>query len=393
MGDLLIPDFEIRDLILEYGSKEALKCYQCGMCAALCPWYQVDGVDFLVYQLAQNIKLGAVLNSEDKDVIAHEVTELYRCVGCDACYDQCPRGLNIADMLRAVRRIMVESESVPGPLRTTISSLYSNGNPLSQPPEKRTDWAKDLDLPAFQPEMEYAWFTCCTVDYDPRCQKIAQATAEILKRAGVSFGILGNEQSCCGEAIRKAGAEKAFKQVAESNIKLFEKTGAKKLLTTSPHCLNSFKKDYPELDGNCQVIHMTQLFARLIEQGEITPKKELNKRVVYHDPCTLGRQNNIYEEPRQVLKNIPGLELVEIPEFNHENSVCCGGGSGGLWLEWPKGERLADVRAKQAADTGAQILAVACPYCLTMFEDSVKTMNLDIQVLDVAELLAESLEP
>ena len=393
MSNLETLDFEIRDLIREYGEKQSQKCYQCGMCMSLCPWFQVPGVDFTTYRLPSAVKLGLMLNSEEKEEVALEVEELYRCVGCNACVDKCPRGVDIAEMLRAVRRIMVESESVPAPLRSTISQVISSGNPLGGSPEKRFDWGKELDLPSFTPESEYAWFTCCTADFDPRAQAIQRATTRLLDRAGVSFGILTTDQACCGEAIRKAGAEKTFKQVADANIRMLSKAGARRLLVTSPHCYNGFKKDYPELDAVFEVTHISQLLAELIKDGKLKPKKKLGRKVTFHDPCTLGRQNGIYEEPRDVLRAIPGLELVEIEDFNRDQAVCCGAGGGGLWLDWPKEERLANVRVQQAAATGAEILAVACPYCLTMFEDSVKTSEgIDMEVKDVAELLADSLE-
>ena len=392
MAKMLTPDSEIRDLILEYGDSEALKCYQCGMCMSLCPWYQMEKVDFLVHRLPQAVKLGAILNSEDKDEIAAEVTELYRCVGCEACLAQCPRGVDIPRVLRAIRRILVENQSVPSPLQATMNHCYSTGNPLAGEPEQRFAWAKGLDVPEFADGMEYAWFTCCTADFDPRCQAINRATVRILKKAGVSFGTLGIEQVCCGEAMRKAGAEKVFQHLAKANKSVVDKPAVKKLLFTSPHCFNGFRRDYSELVQNRELVHATLLFDRLITEGRIKPKKELAKKVVYHDPCTLGRQSGIYDEPRRVLKSIPGLELVEIENFNRDQSVCCGGGGGGLWLDWPKGERLSDLRVKQAAETGAEILAVACPYCLQMFEDSVKTMGIDMQVFDVAEILADSLE-
>jgi Fe-S oxidoreductase len=393
MRGMLTPDSEIRDLILEYGGEEALKCYQCGMCMSLCPWYQIEDVNFLVYRLPQAVKLGAILNTEDKEEVAAEVAEMYRCVGCEACLAQCPRGVDIPGVLRAVRRILVENQSIPGPLKTTISHFHSTGNPLGGAEEKRLDWAGESGVPTFEPAMDFAWFTCCTSDYDPRCQNINRATLKILNRAGVSFGVLGTGQSCCGEAIRKAGAEQEFKQLAEANTKLINGKGVRSLLFTSPHCYNGFRRDYPELVQGREIVHSTQLLARLITEGRLKPTKALNKKVVYHDPCTLGRQSGVYDEPRAVLRSIPGLELVEIENFNRDQSMCCGGGGGGLWLDWPKGERLSDLRVKQAAETGAEILAVACPYCMAMFEDSVKTSyEIDMEVKDVAELLADSLE-
>jgi len=391
MIDMFSPDFEIRDLIIEYGGEEALKCYQCGMCMSLCPWYQVDNVTFTVYRLPQAVRLGAVLNTEDKEKVAAEVTELYRCVGCEACLYQCPRGVDIPAVLRAVRRILVENRSIPSPLQSTIARTRATGNPLGGAPGARTDWAKGLSVPVFAPGTEYAWFTCCTADYDSRCQAVGRATVSILARAQVSYGVLGAKQVCCGEALRKAGAEQVFRQLAEDNTALITRLEVKKLLFTSPHCLNGFRRNYGEIAAGRELVHVTQLFARLIDEGQLTPMKHLDKRVTYHDPCTLGRQSGIYEEPRRVLQSIPGLELVEIEDFNRDQSVCCGGGGGGLWLDWPKGERLSDIRVKQAAQTGAKVLAVACPYCLQMFEDSVKTMNLDLEVRDVAELLADSL--
>jgi Fe-S oxidoreductase len=155
------------------------------------------------------------------------------------------------------------------------------------------------------------------------------------------------------------------------------------MIVTSPHCYTTYKNEYPELGSKIDVIHAAQIFAQLIVDKKIKPSKPLQKKVVYHDPCTLGRQNNIYDEPRAVLKSIPKLELVEIENFNRKDSVCCGAGSGGLWLDWQKGERISDVRVKQALDTGAQVLAVACPYCMIMFEDSIKTMNINLEVKDI----------
>jgi len=391
MSGLLVPDTEIRDLILECGGSEALKCYQCGMCTSLCPWYQVEGVYYPVNRFSTAVRLGDVLNTEDKDEIAREVTEMYRCVGCEACLALCPRGLSTPLLLRAIRRILVENQSIPAPLKSAIAQLTSAGNPLAGDPDKRHAWAGDAGLPAFEPGMELAWFTCCTADYDPRCQAVGRATLELLRRAGMTFGAFGAAQQCCGEAIRRAGAEATFQSLAGANAKLLARAAGTTVLVSSPHCLTGFRRDYPELGLGVNAVHATQLFDRLIAEGRLKPKRALGRKVTYHDPCTLGRQGGIYEEPRRVLASIPGLELVEIEDFNRENAVCCGGGGGGIWLEWPKGERLADVRVRQAAATGADILAVACPYCMQMFEDSVKTMDLDLKVLDIAEILAGSL--
>jgi Fe-S oxidoreductase len=239
--------------------------------------------------------------------------------------------------------------------------------------------------------MEFLYFPCCIPAYDLRARNVAQDTAKILKMADISFGILGAKEECCGESIRRIGSEKVYQKLANINSTNFTGAGVKKILTTSPHCYTTFKNEYPDFGMNVEVLHQTQLFARLIDEGKIIPRKSLNKRVVYHDPCTLGRQNGVYNEPRKVLSRIPGLDLVEVANFNRQYSICCGGGGGGLWLDLPMEKRMTNVRIKQLHDTGAEILAVACPYCLQMFEDGLKVMNLDMEVKDISELLFESL--
>jgi len=412
MGIPITPIWELRDIIVEAGATDIYKCYQCGKCASVCPWYQTEAVNFSTYKFPLAAQLGRIASSEDKEALSREVEEVYRCVGCEACVEQCPQGVNIPNILRAVRRILVDYGSYPDTLKPVVSKIHNVGNPLGEPQEKRADWARDLAIPFFQSDMEFLYFPGCFPAYDPRLRKVASSVAKILKKADVSFGILGEKEWCCGEAIRRAGAEKIFQEAARANISAFKEAGVKKIAVTSPHCFTTFKNEYPELGGNFEVLHTTQLLDQLIKEGRLKLKKpnQLNKlnelrepndsptqqlnnsiKVVYHDPCTLGRQNGIYEEPRDVLRSIPGLELVEIENFSRQFALCCGGGSGGLWLDWPKGERMADARVQQALDTGAEILAVACPYCLQMFEDSVKTMNLDLQVMDVSELLAEAL--
>lgn len=384
-------DKDIRNTIIELGGTDAYKCYQCGMCTALCPWFQIENVNFLVNRIPHNVKLGNIMTSEVKEEIDKEVEELFRCVGCDNCLAYCPRGVNIGDVVRAIRRILVDYEALPKTLKDIIAKVYSAGNPQGEAPEKRNNWAKKLEIPLFTPDMEYAYFACCIPAYDTSVRKVAEATAQVLKKSGISFGLVNDDVWCCCETMRNFGAEKTFTDTAHNNINALNKAGVKKLITTSPHCFTTYKNEYPELGSQIQVMHAVQIFNQLLQDNKIKLTKPLNKKVVYHDPCTLGRQNDIYEEPREVLKSIPGLELVEIENFNRKDSVCCGAGSGGLWLDWQKGERMSDIRVKQAAQTGAEILAVACPYCLIMFEDSVKTMNINMEVKEISELLADSI--
>jgi len=391
MSAIIRPDWDIRDAILDMGADDAYKCYQCGKCMAVCPWTRVEAVVFPVYRMPQSVKLGAIMSSEDTAEIEREVTEVYRCVGCEACSTWCPHAVHMPDIIRGIRRILVEFGSFPSELSEAVSRIHSSGNPFGEPRERRGAWAEEVEVPAFEAGMDYLYSPCCVPAYDPRAAKVAKATAAVLRAAEISFGVLGDGEACCGEAIRRAGAEEVFQEVTGGNIASFSSAGVRRTVVSSPHCYRTFSREYPELGGDFETLHHTQLFATLLQQQRLQPTEALDKRVVYHDPCALGRACGVYDEPRAVLESIPGLELVEIPNYSREHSLCCGGGSGGVWMERPKGERLSDIRVQQAVATGAEILAVACPYCLQMFEDSVKTMDLEIEVRDVAELLADSI--
>lgn len=379
---------EIRELIIEAGGKEALRCYECGMCMSLCPWFLVKTVQFPCYRTPQNVRLGAVMASEEKEELNKEIEELFRCVSCDNCKTFCPRHVDMGDIMRAIRRILAESDSLPKELKDVVSKVYNVGNPQGVPPEKRNNWAIEFDLPIYQPQLEYAYFACCLPSYDERLKSVAISTAKILKMARVSFGLVSTEVWCCSETLRNFGAEKVFQELASKNIAAFNQVGINKILVSSPHCYTTFKNEYSEFGANFKPIHTVELFFKLLQEKRIVPKKPLPKKVFYHDPCTLGRQNGIYDEPRAVLSSIPEVKLVEHPLFSREYSVCCGGGAGGLWQDWPKDERITQIRIKQVVETGADILATACPYCILMFEDSVKTMNLELEVKDVSEILS-----
>jgi Fe-S oxidoreductase len=238
--------------------------------------------------------------------------------------------------------------------------------------------------------MEYLYFPCCIPSYDPRIISVARATAKLLKAGGATFGIMGTRENCCGEAIRRIGAESVFKEVRKANTDAFVEAGVKKVIVSSPHCYTSFKNDYADLAG-LEVLHVSQLLAGWIDQGRIKATGSFDKKVVYHDPCLLGRRNEIYDEPRQVLRSIPGLELLEVEDFCRQLSVCCGAGSGGLWMEWEKTERIAEVRLNQLIGTGADVIAVACPYCLQMIEETAKSMKIETPVMDITEILAQTL--
>jgi Fe-S oxidoreductase len=294
-------------------------------------------------------------------------------------------------VIRAVRAFLVKEGRVPDGLLAPLASLSRDGNPWDGKREERMAWAKNLDLPAFTPDHDYCFFTCCTLAYDPRNAKVGRALTGLLEAGGLSFGMLGTEESCCGDQARKVGAEDVFEKLAQANIELFQERGVQRALVASPHCLNAFRKDYPELEGFVASEHYAEVFDRLIADGRLKPAKAVDRTVTYHDPCYLGRHNGIYEAPRRVLRSIPGLKLVEMPHSG-EDSLCCGGGGGGAWNEYPPEQRFAVLRVREALGTGAQVIATACPYCVRMLEDAVKSLGVEEQIViqDVAELLAQS---
>jgi Fe-S oxidoreductase len=256
--------------------------------------------------------------------------------------------------------------------------------------DNRGDWAVGLSVKPFTEGMEILYFPGCYLSYDARLKKVAAATVNILNRAAVDFGILGVQENCCGESIRKTGNERLFRRLARENIKAFVQSGVKRILVSSPHCYHTFKNEYPEFMVNFEVVHISQYLFQLINEGRLKLTREYGKRVTYHDPCYLGRHNGTYDEPREVLKRIPGLELTEMAE-SREDSLCCGMGGGRIWMETPMSERFSNLRLEQAIEAGAEVLATSCPYCITQFEDSRLPLKYSevIQIRDITEILRE----
>jgi Fe-S oxidoreductase len=378
----LSPFKVVIDGIKEAGGDADKFCFQCGKCDTACPWNRVR--KFFVRRIINQAKLG---------VIPFESEDLWICATCRNCVDRCPRGVEIIDVMRAMRRLLVPDGVVPASipnLRSVMTSIASVGNPWGQEPGDRANWAKAIEVKEFTEGTELLYFPCCYPSYDPRLRKVSAATATLLNSAGVDFGILGSKENCCGESVRKAGNEDLFKRLARENIKTFIENGVKKILASSPHCYHTFKNEYPEFKVNFEVLHTTQYLFQLMKEGKLKFIKEYGKKVTYHDPCYLGRHNGIYDEPREVLKKVPGLKLVEMPE-SREDSLCCGMGGGRVWMETAKGERFSDLRLEQAIGVGAEVLVTSCPYCITQFEDSRLTLKNSeaIEIKDVTEILQE----
>jgi len=382
--ETVTPYKEIIDVIKSSGGDAFKRCFQCGLCDTVCPWNRVT--TFSMRKLVREATFGLTeIESED----------IWRCTTCGRCPQQCPRDVKQIESGVALRRIATEYGVFPAPvktIRTIAAGLVGQGNPFGEDREKRAAWAEGLSVKPFTEEMEILYFPGCYLSYDPRLKKVARATANILKIAGVDFGILGPKENCCGESIRKAGDEELFKRLAKENIKTFIDNGVKKILVSSPHCFHTFKNEYPEFRVNFEVVHISQYLFELVTEGRLQLKKDFPKKVTYHDPCYLGRHNGIFDEPRGVLNKIPGLEFNELAE-SRTDSLCCGGGGGRVWMETQKGERFCDIRIEQALGLGAEVLATSCPYCITMLEDSRLTMNVaeKIEVKDITEIIQDSI--
>ena len=378
--DTVTPEKEIIEVIKANGGDAFKNCYQCGICDTVCPWNRVR--DFSMRKIVRQATFGLT------DI---ETEDIWRCTTCGRCPQRCPRGVKQIESGVALRRIATEYGVFPTAvksIRSISASLVGEGNPLNEERSKRANWAEG-SVQTFSEGMEILYFPGCYLSYDPRMKRVARATASILNKAGVDFGILGAKESCCGESIRKTGDEELFKRLAKENIKNFIDAGVKKVLVSSPHCYHTFKNEYPEFMVNFEVVHITQYMFELIREGRLEIGGQFGKKVAYHDPCYLGRHNNIFDEPREVLKKA-GLELVEM-EDSRRDSLCCGGGGGRIWMETPKGERFSDLRLDQAVAVGAEVLATSCPYCITNFEDS--RLNREdgeaIEIRDITEIIAE----
>ena len=382
--ETVAPFTEVIDEIKEAGGEVYKLCYQCGLCDVVCPWNKVRK-----FSMRRTIREAAFGLTEI------EGEELWRCTTCGTCPQRCPRGVRQIELGVSLRRLASKYDVFPASVhsaRVVRASLLTEGNPLEGERKKRADWSRSLPVRAFAEGMESLYFACCYFAYDPRMKKVAAATAGILDRAGVDFGNLGTRENCCGESIRKTGAEDVFKTLARENIKTFIDGGVKKIIASSPHCYHTFRNEYPEFKVAFDVVHISQLLAQLVREGKLKFTGTYGKKVAYHDPCYLGRHNGIYDEPREVLRSIPGLELVEMAD-TRDSSLCCGGGGGRIWMDTPKAERFSNLRLEQARAAGAEVLATCCPYCITNFEDSRLNLELEnsLEIKDITEIIQEAL--
>ena len=365
-------------------------CVQCGKCTGGCPMAMKTRLNprALIYRV---LIAGNGFNLEGRD-------ELWDCTTCSTCYSRCPKQVNPMEAIIAMRSAFVEKGRVHPNVKTALESTYRQGNPLKLPRSDRANWAKDLQVKSITEQgAEYLYYVGCTPSYDPRGQKVARSIVKIMSAAGVDFGILGNDENCCASETRRLGELGLFEGMVEMNEEIFKDLEITRMFTTSPHCFNTFKNDYPKVGAQpkrtMQVQHYTQVVSGLIQDGKLKFNGSYGKKVTYHDPCYLGKQNGIFDEPRHVLMSIPGVDLIEM-DRSREKSLCCEGGGGRMWLEGTNpGTRLAQMRVKEAMDTGAEVLATACPFCLLTLDEAVKHLNAKdtIRVLDIAEIAAQAL--
>ncbi len=366
-------------VVVDSTDSAASPCYQCGVCTATCPWGLVRKEPFHVRGLVRKAQLA----------LPEVGPDVWLCTTCQACQALCPRGVDITGVILSLRQRAWQSRQTPAGLSNLMWDLYWDGNPWGRPPSQRSAWAKGLDVPLYDPSVhEILYYVGCTSSYDRRAQKVARALVKVFRAAGVSFGILGDREPCCGEAARSLGQHGYMEKIVQENARLFQEAGARTVVTTSPHCFDQFLNYHPDYSGAFRPIHYTQFLADLVGNGRLKFARETPLEVTYHDPCYLGRVNGVYEEPRQVVQGVPGVELAEMAD-NREFGLCCGGGGGRMWMETAAGERFSDLRVKQAEDTGASVIATACPYCIACLEDSLKTyQGRPMRVLDVAEIAA-----
>ena len=405
-----IEDIETTELlgvgkVDEFTSQQLLSfdaCVRCGRCEEACPSF-FSGMAYSPRELIQTLRTamqeGLVSGNgkQAKELLGAYLPEEYawNCTTCGACLEKCPIFINPVDEVIDLRRYQVlTTGSMPKSVGDTMRNMERQGNPWGIPPEERMAWAEGLEVRELAPgeETDVLFFTGCAAAFDDRNKKVARAFVKLMARAGVDFAVLGFDEMCCGETARRMGHEYLFQEFAKQNIETFGTVKFKRVVTACPHCFNTLKNEYPQMGGEYQVLHYTELLAALDLPSASANGNGIHGNVTYHDSCYLGRYNGIYRQPRQLLQ-AASVDQIEMARSG-ENSFCCGGGGGQMWLETDANTRINHRRLNDALEAGADVVATACPYCLLMFDDAIRSkgMGEQIEVMDIAEVLGRQLD-
>jgi Fe-S oxidoreductase len=386
-------------------------CTECGRCTSVCPANQTGKLlsprKIIVdtrHRFQEKAPLLAAGRIDDpameKTLLNSYITpqELWACTTCRACVQECPVMNEHVDEIVDLRRALVLTQGeFPELLQGMYRNMENNFAAWQFSPEERADWAKGLDIPQLSEigsaaDIDVLFWVGCAGAFDARYRKVSVAFAQIMKKAGIRFAILGTEEKCTGDSARRTGNEYLAQTLIRENIETLNKYGVKEIVTACPHCFHALRNEFPQFGGNYRVHHHSRLINDLLETGRILPLRKLESAMTYHDSCYLGRYNDIYEQPRAVLTSIPGAQLVEMPR-NHDRAFCCGAGGGQMFMEETEGTRVNLARTDEALATGASTICTACPFCLTMMADGVKARDKvdDVAVKDIAEVVWEAI--
>jgi Fe-S oxidoreductase len=413
-----VEDFTWKQLL------DLTTCTECGRCQDQCPAWNTDkplSPKLVITDLRDHLfEKGPFLLGEasaehpdghdpavlDRDLVADVVGSdvLWSCTTCGACVEQCPVDIEHVDTILDMRRYEVLMESrFPAEAGTMLRNVENSGDPWGLGSGQRLSWTQGLEVEVpvvsgtIPDDVEYLYWVGCAGALEDRARKTTQAIVRLLDRAGVRFAVLGPRESCTGDPARRLGNEYLYQLQAQQNIETLNQVGARKVVASCPHCFNTIAREYPDLGGHYEVVHHSQLFAKLVAEGRLSPSEPVEASVTYHDPCYLGRHNDVYDAPRSVLGAVPGVRQVEMRRCR-ERGFCCGAGGSRMWMEERLGRRVNLERTDEALATGADVVGTACPYCMVMLDDAVKQRQAEgqaerVRVMDVAQVLEQSLEP